>query len=137
MSYKVYPKKIDRGSNKKLKYIQDEGPRSGNYASLALVINNIDNLWVTVKIIPSISYRTYDMKLGYKSVYDKNAVVKAIKPFGMTLMKDDLVLVTFTDRDSRKTLSDIIKGKSKASEFREENIEINNINFGIVTTKIL
>lgn len=137
MAYEVYSRKVSRGGNKQLKFIEEASVSRKNFASVGIVTKLIDDLWIEVKLIPSNGSRNYDMKTGYKAKYRKNSIVKAIKPKEMELAVDNLILITFTDLDSRSAIADYIKGKSSDKEFLIDDTGFHEIDFGIVTTKII
>lgn len=137
MSYEVFSRKVSRGGNKNLKFIEEASVSRKHFASVGVVTKLIDSLWIEVKLIPSNGSRNYDMKKGYKAKYNKNLIVKAIKPQDMILEVGNLILITFTDLDSRQAIADYIKGKSITKEYLIDNTGVHEVDFGIVTTKII
>lgn len=92
---------------------------------------------VDVKLVPSVSYEDYDMKKGFTKVDVTNPIVNCVLVQGLTLTVNDVVVVIFTDLESRQAIDEIRKGRNKNDNFNTESKKFHNVNFGIVINKII
>lgn len=127
---------IARGRNKTQKQHEQTMWEKNQFVYVGIVQQVFtDN--VSVKLIPSVSYDDYDMKAGFKKVNIQNSVVTCLRVQDLTLVEDDVVVVIFTDLDSRQAISEIKRGRNKTENFNTENKTFHNLNFGIVINKII
>lgn len=127
---------ISRGRNKTQK--QYELSMWEKHAFIYLgIVQKVEAKSATVKLIPSITYDDYDMKQGFKKVNTINKVVTCLRVEDLVLNVDDVVLVVFTDYDSRKVIREISEGRSKSDNFNIENPIYHDFNFGIIINKVI
>jgi hypothetical protein len=115
-----------------------------NYFSyLAIVIDKDfygDGKWCKLKLVPTINFKEFTKDSGYTQRED-NRVEEletiAFRSQSVNINNNDVVLVIFTDVNSRQTLKDLIASKSKTSKFVETDQQKHSIDFGIVINKIL
>lgn len=101
------------------------------------IVQEVFEKKVTVKLIPSITYDDYDMKKGFTKVNTVNPIVSCLRVQNMLLNPDDVVVVLFTDLDSREAIENIRNGKNKKENFNAGNKVFHNLNFGIVINKVI
>jgi hypothetical protein len=133
---RVIDSNINRGRNKTQKQYEQIMWEKNNFTFIGIV-KKIETKSVSVKLIPSISYDDYDMKEGFTKVDITNPLVTCLRVEGLTLQVDDVVVVIFTDLDSRQAILDIRRGRNKQDNFITENKSYHNSNFGIVINKII
>jgi len=115
-----------------------------NYFSYLAVVKELnkgeapfENKWCSVDLIPTIQLTEFIRQIGYSSkVGNKNSTLAFI-PKDMVLAVGDIVLLSFTDVNFKKTILDILKGYNKNSSFLEADISRHSIDFAIVTNIIL
>ena len=126
---------INRQRNKTLKQNELAMWEKLSFVSLGIVIK-VDDKKASVKLIPSLSYNDYDMKKGFTKINSTNEIVDCLLVEGLSLVDNDIVLVLFTDADSRETIDSIRRGRPLTSNFNYESTVYHNSNFGIVINKI-
>ena len=133
---RIIDQNITRGRNKTQKQYEQSMWEKHAFIYLGIV-QSLTEKDAIVKLIPSISYDDYDMKQGFKKVDTINQTVSCMLVQGITFAVDDVVLVAFTDLDSRKAIDAIRKGKNKKENFNVENKNFHDFNFGIIINKII
>jgi len=128
---------IVRKTNKQYHQLEKNIFERNHFSSIAVVESVIDTYWCSVKIIPSVGFNQFDLKDGYTQGFVKNAIVKAFMAKDLALVAGDIVLVSFTDMNFRKTIIDIINGKDRFDELIESDQTKHSLNFGIVTNILL
>lgn len=132
---RILDQNINRGRNKTLKQFEQTMWEKNNFVSLGIVQEVLEKD-LKVKLIPSISYDDYDMKKGFTKVDVVNDVIDCVSVEGLTLEVDDVVLVVFTDLDSRQTITDLRRGRSKKDNFNTSTKDFHDLNYGIIINKI-
>lgn len=132
---RVIDQNINRKRNKTLNQFELSMWENTKFISLAIVEGK-RNGDVLVKVIPSISYADYDMKTGYSRVSPENDLVSCLIVENLTVEEGDVVLMVFTDMDSRETIEDIRRGRNKKETFSTANTVFHNVNYGIIINKI-
>lgn len=134
---RTYDKNIKRKANKQFHQFEKNIFEKNNFSYIAIVKEVIDTHWCRVRLIPSVSINEFEIATGYSDTYFDNPVVKVFRSTDVAVVVDDVVLITFTDVNFRKTLISIINGKNKSLQFKEQDQTKHSLNFGIITNKIL
>lgn len=125
-----------RNKNKPQKQYEQSMWEKNTFVHLGIV-QQVFEKKVMVKLIPSITYDDYDMKKGFAKVNTENPIVSCLLVQELVLNIDDVVVVVFTDLDSRQAIAEIQNGKNKKENFNIGNKAFHNINFGIVINKVI
>lgn len=113
-----------------------------SYVGIVTEINSgpvgLESHWCKVKIIPTIEYKEFQRDRGYsKAIKETNDIAVAFIPKDMVITIDSVVLIIFTDTNSKQVLIDILKGANKTAKFYEEDLTTHSINFGIITNILI
>lgn len=127
---------ILRGRNKTLRQFQRNSDEKRNYTSVAIVLEVFEKKAI-VKLIPTLTYTDYNFQEGFNPINTENEVVECLRVEGLNLIKDDVVVVVFTDMDSRQAIKDIAEGRKKSDNFNISHPDFHNSNFGIIINKII
>jgi hypothetical protein len=136
MGIRILDSTLNRGRNKSVKQSEQIMWEKNNFSSIGIV-KSVATKTAVVKIIPSITYEEYDMKKGYSDVDTTNKNVTCLRVEGLSLVVDDIVVVIFTDLDSRKAIEAIQRGRSKSDNFNVSNKSFHSCNSGIIINKII
>jgi uncharacterized protein YjhX (UPF0386 family) len=133
---RIIDQNINRVRNKSQKQYEQSMWEKHAFIYVGIILS-VEEKSATVKLIPSISYDDYDMKRGFTKVDTINQKVSCYRVEGLTLEIDDVVLVVFTDLDSRQTIESIRKGRNKSENFNTDNKIFHDLNFGIIINKVI
>lgn len=136
-----YDSNTTRKANKQYHQLEKNIMEKNYFNYLAIVLNDDvdgDGYFCEVKLIPTVNFKLFTKSNGY-AFNDKpeELKVKAFRSQSLTVNNDDVVLVVFTDVNSRRTLRDLIANKNKTEKFIENDQTKHSINFGIIINKIL
>jgi len=139
MSYKTRTQdsNILRKTNKQYHQLEKNIFERNHFSSIAIVEEIIDAHWCSVKIIPSVGFNQFEASVGYTQGSVKNAVVKALIPFDITIEAGHIVLIVFTDVNFRNTIANILNGRGLDNDFIESDQTKHSLNFGIITNRVL
>lgn len=148
---RTYDSNIKRKTNKQFHQLEKNIMEKNYFSYIAIVLNDDfykDGYYCEVKLVPTINFKEFvkNSSDGHvireeSRVEDLKAIVFKSKDVGTILnpiKKNDVVLVIFTDVNSRKTLKELIKNKkNKDSKFIETDQTKNSIDFGIIISRLL
>jgi hypothetical protein len=147
---RTYDSNTKRKTNKQYHQLEKNIFEKNYFSYLAIVLNADfygDGYWCEVKLVPTINFKefTKGSESGYKAreesrVEELKTIVfksKDVSSWLDPIKKDDVVLILFTDVNTRKTLKDLIGKKSKTSKFIENDQTKNSIEFGIIINRVL
>lgn len=133
---RIIDQNINRVRNKSQKQYEQSMWEKHAFVYVGIVLS-VEEKSAVVKLIPSISYDDYDMKKGFTKTDTTNQKVSCYRVEGLTIQVNDVVLVVFTDLDSRKTIESIRKGRNKSENFNTDNKIFHDFNFGIIINKVI
>ena len=136
-----YDSNTTRKANKQYHQLEKNMMEKNYFNYIAIVLNNDiygDGYWCEVKLIPTVNFKLFTKDEGY-AFNDKVEELKVIafRSQNLTLSNNDVVLVVFTDVNSRRALKDLIANKDKTKKFIENDQTKHSIDFGIIINKIL
>lgn len=134
---RTYDSSTRRKLNKPLHQLEKNMFEQNLFSYMGIITEKIDSRWCKVKLVPTISFSEFNKDTGYSSTSTDNPIVRVLIPMGMTVEKDHVVLIIFTDVNFRNTLNDMIKGKQKHLKFIEDDQTKHSINFGIIVNRLL
>lgn len=140
---RTYDSNIRRKTNKQYHQLEKNIMEKNYFSYVGIIINNDfygDGKWCKVKLVPTINFKEFTKDSGYTArqqnrVEDLETI--AFRSQSVSVFNNDVVLVIFTDVNTRQTLRDLIDNKSKSSKFVETNQEKHSIDFGIIINKLL
>lgn len=133
---RVIDQNINRGRNKSQKQYEQSMWEKHAFVYFGIVLS-VEEKTATVKLIPSISYDDYDMKKGFNKIDVQNQKVNCLRVQNLDIAVNDMVVVVFTDLDSRKAIEEIRQGRSKDINYNTANKMFHDFNFGIIINKVM
>jgi len=145
---RTYDSNIRRKTNKQYHQLEKNMMEKNYFSYVGIVINNDfygDGIWCKVKLVPTINFKEFVKNVPRNSSSYKNREqdrveeleTVAFRSQTIDINNNDVVLIIFTDVNTRQVLKDLIGNKSKTSKFIENNQEKHSIDFGIIINKLL
>jgi hypothetical protein len=133
---RTYDKNTLRKTNKEFHQFEKNIFEKNYFTYVAIVKKIIDANWVKVKLIPTPSINEFELSEGYTNSYVENSLITVYKSGDVKITLNNIVLVAFTDVNSKRTLKDLLKGKKKTQQFTEIDQTRHSINFGIIINRL-